>query len=107
MYNHDIKKSDWKLFRSKIGTWQENYMDKLNKEYIALLSGDGAPSEKFWNLYNRLKEDKKKPGVLIQLTRSDLIDNIAWLIRSDAITFDDLDGFSDELKDRVKRYLGL
>ena len=30
----ECSKSDWKLFRAKIANWQENYMDKLNKEYI-------------------------------------------------------------------------
>ena len=37
---------DWKLFRKKLGRWQEAYMDKLNKEYIELLNGEGTPSEK-------------------------------------------------------------
>lgn len=32
-------KSDWKLFRTKLPDWQEAYMDKLNQEYIQLLSG--------------------------------------------------------------------
>ena len=38
---------DWKLFRRKIVDWQEAYMDKLNKEYIEILSGEGNPSDKF------------------------------------------------------------
>ncbi len=29
----EISKSDWKLFREKIADWQENYMDRLNKEF--------------------------------------------------------------------------
>lgn len=29
--------ADWKLFRNKIGEWQEAYMDKLNKEYIEIV----------------------------------------------------------------------
>ena len=28
----DISKKDWKLFREKLPDWQENYMDKLNKQ---------------------------------------------------------------------------
>ena len=28
----EISKSDWKLYREKIADWQENYMDRLNKE---------------------------------------------------------------------------
>lgn len=32
---------DWKLFCCKIAGWQEAYMDKLNKEYMTILSGKG------------------------------------------------------------------
>lgn len=50
----EFTEADWKLFRSKIGEWQEAYMDKLNKEYIELLNGDKLPSEKFWELEKRI-----------------------------------------------------
>lgn len=36
--NKEFTKKDWKLFRSKIVEWQENYMNKLNEEYIAILT---------------------------------------------------------------------
>lgn len=63
----EISKSDWKLFREKIADWQENYMDRLNKEYIALLSSDkGNPSDRFWKLEGRIRRDKKSPGVMIE-----------------------------------------
>ena len=29
----EISKADWKLFRERIGNWQERYMEKLSKEY--------------------------------------------------------------------------
>ena len=48
MSEYGFTKKDWALFREKIADWQEAYMDKLNKEYIELLSGEGKPSEKFW-----------------------------------------------------------
>ena len=32
----EISKSDWKLYREKIAGWQENYMARLNKEYMDL-----------------------------------------------------------------------
>ena len=41
----EISKRDWKLFREKIAGWQENYMDRLIKEYIKLLSRKNNPSE--------------------------------------------------------------
>lgn len=45
----EISKKDWKLFREKLAGWQENYMDQLTKDYIALLSADDRnASDKFW-----------------------------------------------------------
>ena len=53
-----IKEADWRLFRSRLPIWQEAYMERLNREYIALLSGTGSASEKFWELERRMREDK-------------------------------------------------
>lgn len=36
----EISKKDWKLFRENLASWQENYMDKLTKQYIELLSDE-------------------------------------------------------------------
>ncbi len=93
--------ADWKLFRSKIAVWQENYIKKLNKEYIDILSGNSNPSEKFWELEKRINNDKKHPGVVIQVRRSTMIYNIATLLRDGVITKDDLEEFSDELKESL------
>jgi len=35
-------------------------MDKLNKEYTELLSEEADPSEKFWKLNKRIKEDRQR-----------------------------------------------
>ena len=66
-------KRDWILFRSKIGSWQEAYMGRLCDEYIELLSGDGDPSEKFWQLDKRIRSDKRNPGVQLEMTRTNFI----------------------------------
>ena len=42
-------------------------MDKLNKEYVAILSGDGNSTEKFWKLGRRIKQDY---GVQCEMSRS-------------------------------------
>ena len=55
-----FSEKDWKIFHSKIAGWQEAYM---NKEYMAILSGDRNASKKFWKLEKRIKEDKKDCGV--------------------------------------------
>ncbi len=63
MADRGFTEADWQLFRKRVLDWQEAYMDRLGREYIQLLSGDCAPSEKFWNLERRIKEDKKRAGV--------------------------------------------
>ena len=61
----EFSKSDWKLFRACIAEWQENYMERLVKEYIDMLNGNGNASDKFWELEERIKKDKKHPGVML------------------------------------------
>lgn len=54
----EISKKDWKLFRENLASWQENYMDKLTKQYIELLSDENKnASDKFWELEKRIKQD--------------------------------------------------
>lgn len=81
-----VNEKDWKLFRSRIPDWQEAYMDRLNHEYIELLSGEGNPSDKFWALEERIRQDKKGSGVQTEMSRSnmkfilmDLLDEVQLL----------------------------
>ena len=97
----EVSKSDWKLFRTHIAMWQENYMERLLQEYVELLSGAENASEKFWKLEERIKRDKKHPGVLIELRKSNMIYDIVSLINFGVITTSDLDEFSEELKEGV------
>ena len=92
----EVSKSDWKLFRTRVGDWQEAYMERLVKEYMDLLDGAENASDKFWKLEERIKKDKKHPGVLLELSKGNMIFDIVTLINSGVITVDDLDGFSDE-----------
>lgn len=102
MQGRGFAEKDWKIFKNRIADWQEAYMDRLNKEYIELLSDDANPSDKFWGLDKRIKEDQKKSGVRLEMSRSNLIYNIISLINDDAISFEDLEEFSDQLKETVR-----
>lgn len=78
------------------------YRDKLNKEYIEILNQNEDASTIFWQLYNRIKKDRTNPGVILEIRRSLLTENIVSLINNNIITFDDLNEFSDEMKETIK-----
>lgn len=105
--DHDMEEksyteTDWLLFRNKIAGWQEKYMERLNREYVILLTGDGLASDKFWELEKRIREDKTDTGVVVDMRRSMLIFNISNLLSTGVLTLDDLDEFSEGLKERMK-----
>lgn len=101
----DVNEKDWKIFRKKIIVWQENHMEKLNKEYLEILQSDNIASTKFWNLEKRIFKDKKSIGVVIDMRRSKMHLNILDLIREGIITFEDLSDFSEEFQSEIKMFL--
>ena len=105
MERRGFTEKDWKLFRKKISGWQENYMEKLCKEYIELLSGDESASEKFWKLEKKIKQDKKKSGVIVDMRRSQMLYDITDLIQEGAIGFNDLKEFSEELQETINFFI--
>ena len=99
---YQVKEQDWKLFRKKLPFWQEAYMDKLNQEYIRILSGESLASEKFWELEKRIRMDKKSVGVVADMRRSQMYSILVSLLVNEIIREDDLDGFSEELVEIIK-----
>ena len=81
-------------------------MEGLVKAYADFLNDDKKPaSDKFWELEKRIKEDKWHPGVILEMSKSEVLWDIVRLIRLKVITYDDLSDFSDELQLEVKRIL--
>ena len=77
-------------------------MERLATDYITLLQSEKKASAKFWELEKRIKQDKKSPGVLIDMRRSTAINNIVNMVLDEVISLDDLEAFSDDLKEAVK-----
>ena len=100
-----VSKADWKLFQEKVPKWQEVYMERLDEEYIELLNSDEPASIRFWKLAERIKEDRKNPGVMLRLDKNETVYDIVRLIRYDVITIDDLDGFSEDIRETVQRMI--
>ena len=101
----EISKADWKLFRERVPDWQEQYMERLTKKYIELLSSPGNASDRFWELEKRIKNDKKHPGVILEMSKSEAIWDIAIFIKKKVISLKDLEGFSQDLIDSVTEIL--
>ena len=53
----------------------------------------------------RFKQDKKQPGVLIEMNKGEAIWDIAILVKKKVITMGDLEGFSEDLIEAVKLIL--
>lgn len=98
---YEVKESDWKIFRKRVPRWQEDYMKKLNKEYIEILSRDGSAAQNFWDLENRVFKDKRSVGVVIDMRRSKMLINILDLLEDHVINLEDLDEFCEELRKEV------
>lgn len=93
------------MFRERVPEWQEHYMEQLKKKYIELLSSPGNASDHFWELEKRIKKDKKHPGVILEMKKSEAIWDIAIFIKKKVITIKELEGFSQELIDSVTEIL--
>ena len=76
--------------------------------YISLLSDSkkGA-SEKFWELEERIRRDKKTPGVQLELRKSEVAWDLAVLLNDHVIQINDLDAFSNELVETGERLAGI
>lgn len=93
------------MFRERVPEWQEHYIEQLTKKYIELLSSPGSASDHFCELEKRIKNDRKHPGVILEMKKSEAIWDIAIFIKKKVITIKDLEGFSQELIDSVTEIL--
>ena len=73
---YQFEEKDWKLFREKLPEWQEAHMERLIKEYAALLGGDTPASEKFWALDKRIRADRRSLVVRVIEERRSKLQNI-------------------------------
>ncbi|MCC4325838.1 multidrug transporter [Limosilactobacillus reuteri] len=98
---NNISKSDWQLFNKLLPKWQERYINRLNQEYKKILDSDDSPSNKFWKLEKRIKADRKSPGVMVEVSKRSVFQTLLQLILEKVITDEDLNGFSEELRDGI------
>lgn len=99
---YELTKSEWKLLQERVPIWQERYMEKLLKGYVELIENAEVASSVFWELEKKIKADKKHPGVVVELRKSEVLFLLRTYLNDSVIGFEDLDGFRDELKDFLR-----
>ncbi len=93
--------SDWKLFRKRVPVWQERYVGRLMEEYHVILDSEESSSEKFWALEKRIRQDKKSPGVIVDMRRSTMQVELLQMLLQGVIQPSDLEGLSQKLRDSL------
>ena len=56
-------------------------MQRLCHEYASLLTSEKAGSQAFWELNERIKQDKKSPGVQVELRKATMLWDIVYSVK--------------------------
>ena len=99
-----VLERDWRLYKERIANWQERHIGNLLEEYREIIDSDLENSEKFWKIYDRIRDDKRSEGVMCERKRSNMIEVIEALMIQGIIKPEDLEGFSEELKNEVEMF---
>ena len=97
-----MNKTDWHLFQSLLPQWQEAYTARLYDEYAAILTGPYRGSDAFWEVKQFIRKDKKMLNAMAEVEKAEMPFVIAELLREQAITEEELLGFSLRLRERVE-----
>ena len=57
------------------------------------------------DIYKRINKDKQHIGVVIDMRRSKMIENILLMLKEKVIFIEELEDFSNELKEEINYYL--
>ena len=100
--------SDWKVFRRRVPEWRERYLRLRNEELAGLLRNEAhTPTERFWQAKERMAEEAR---VLRACLDGHSKRKVAWYLSLmygyGMIGADDLDEFSDGLREAVRASLG-
>ncbi len=95
--------ADWKLFRSRLPAWQEAYMARLVKKYLSILNQETPACDRFWQIEESIKRDKKSIGIVLESPRRSMfVLNMMRLVSEEVISTKDLEGFSPRLCEMLK-----
>ncbi|MCG2590758.1 hypothetical protein [Rhodohalobacter sulfatireducens] len=98
-------KRDWKIFRDMLPELRERYLAERNQTFITLLKSDErTPTEQFWDTLEAMKKEAKiLQDCLNGYTKSNMDMRILLMLRHGLMKEEDLDGFSEELREWVRK----
>ena len=102
-----ISDQDWNLFCNRLPEWQERYVESVIDFFQTVLDSDTTASGKFWKLEKMIREAQGYAGVRLpyQRRRANTVYNLRALLRQNVIGKEDLEGFSEELLQEVRKKL--
>ena len=100
----DIKESDWKVFRKLRELALERYCQRVLKNVRQLVDKDsGSYHERYLKLWKILRSRDKTLGLCFDdPRRSQAFIQLANIVAEDLLTEDELDQFSDEMRERIE-----
>ncbi len=98
------KESDWKQFRKMVPGLRERWLQERNQEIARLLTApDRTPTEQFWDAEEQFGKDVRTLEVCFDdHRRSKLVMTLVTMVRCGVLKDQDLEGFSDELRERLQ-----
>ena len=101
------------IYALSLNSWSKASMLQIDPapsqalfRYAELLDGDASASEKFWALDKRIRADRQSLGVrVIEKGRSKLQNILTGLIIEHVISVDDLQDFSEELRESTSQWI--
>lgn len=102
---YELIEKDWIIYKKNIGIWQERHMKRLLNEYQKIINSSDNAANVFWLLEKRINKDKKCSGVIVELRRSAMFNQLLDLVINNVITIDEISIFSIELQENIKRYI--
>ena len=105
----NMKESDWKIFRELHPIALQRAFDQTAPEIQRLSTEAGKSSkDRFWATFDYLKDQREEIGRLFDdFRRSTALLQLAFIVRKNYITADELARFSPDAQDFVRGVLKL
>ena len=95
--------SDWKTFKKQVPQWRERYLNRKNREIVAILKdNERTPTDQFWDTKEMIAgEAKVLMDCLDGHSRSKMVMFLLLMLRHGIIEELDLSPFSEEVKGHI------